>query len=289
MSNCFNVSCNLVASGQSPAVAAPPPLPSAHAVSGGVEGGGVAEMVRPARVTCFGDSLTQCGSRVSEDAGGVGWVALLQEALERKADVVNRGYSGYTSTMALAVAPLVLGTGFSGAENGTHVLTILLGTNDATAAGNSQHVDVDEYKRNLTDIVRLVLSQGAADAVLLITPPGVCDAMLANANERSNARVRPYARACAEVASMTEWAEGRVVCVDLHAQTASPSNAEFFSDGIHLSGRGNALVASLVLERIWRMIPDQRDLPNWDALVGLSPDEVKRAAQAHHEANKRAE
>ena len=43
------------------------------------------------RVVLIGDSLTQQGGR----AGG--WVALLAEALERKCDVINRGFSGYTT------------------------------------------------------------------------------------------------------------------------------------------------------------------------------------------------
>ena len=44
------------------------------------------------RVVLIGDSITQQGGR----AGG-GWVARLAEALERKCDVVNRGFSGYTT------------------------------------------------------------------------------------------------------------------------------------------------------------------------------------------------
>ena len=43
------------------------------------------------RVVLIGDSLTQQGGR----AGG--WVARIAEALERKCDVVNRGFSGYTT------------------------------------------------------------------------------------------------------------------------------------------------------------------------------------------------
>ena len=43
------------------------------------------------RVVLIGDSLTQQGGRVG------GWVARLAEALERKCDVVNRGFSGYTT------------------------------------------------------------------------------------------------------------------------------------------------------------------------------------------------
>lgn len=42
-------------------------------------------------IICFGDSLTQQGSRSG------GFVTSLQEAYIRRLDVINRGYSGYTS------------------------------------------------------------------------------------------------------------------------------------------------------------------------------------------------
>ena len=43
------------------------------------------------RVVLVGDSITQQGGRVG------GWVARIAGALERKCDVVNRGFSGYTT------------------------------------------------------------------------------------------------------------------------------------------------------------------------------------------------
>ena len=53
------------------------------------------------RVVLIGDSLTQQGGRVNG-----GWVARIAEALERKCDVVNRGFSGYT-TRTIRVSKLV--------------------------------------------------------------------------------------------------------------------------------------------------------------------------------------
>ena len=43
------------------------------------------------RVVVIGDSITEQGSRNG------GWVTLLAEALTRKCDVINRGFSGYTT------------------------------------------------------------------------------------------------------------------------------------------------------------------------------------------------
>ena len=44
------------------------------------------------RVVVIGDSITERGSRNG------GWGTLLAEALTRKCDVINRGFSGYTTS-----------------------------------------------------------------------------------------------------------------------------------------------------------------------------------------------
>ncbi len=72
---------------------------------------------------CLGDSITEQGSFPD------GWVALLQNAFIRKADVVNRGYSGYNSNMALWALRQTIIQGAYGPPPDLVVIT--LGSNDS--------------------------------------------------------------------------------------------------------------------------------------------------------------
>lgn len=114
--------------------------------------------------------------------------------------------------------------------------------------------------------------------------------MLATLDQRTDARVRPYAEACMDVASDPAWPPGRVACVDLYTPTAgrdkktgsAASNQDFFSDGFHLNGRGNALAFDLVLSSIRTHLGTlPSDQPLWEALVGLSPEQMRHASLTH--------
>ncbi|KAI2493198.1 hypothetical protein MHU86_21347 [Fragilaria crotonensis] len=129
-------------------------------------------MVRPLSIrpiiATFGDSLTQLGFGVN---GQVGWVSLLASAYSRRADVLNRGFSGYNTRHALEMLPRVF------VEDGTTdkapvlFCTVFLGANDAALPGEPQHVPLEEYRHNLGKIVRCIKNQGFP--VILLTPPPV--------------------------------------------------------------------------------------------------------------------
>lgn len=81
-------------------------------------------MFRP-QFVLFGDSITQ----KSFSPGG--WGAAVADAYQRKADVVNRGYSGYNSRWALHL----LGRVFPAERAGdTALATVFFGANDAALA-----------------------------------------------------------------------------------------------------------------------------------------------------------
>jgi lysophospholipase L1-like esterase len=46
------------------------------------------------KILLIGDSNTEWGYGKLEDDIGMGWVSMLSNQLARKADVVNRGFSG---------------------------------------------------------------------------------------------------------------------------------------------------------------------------------------------------
>jgi lysophospholipase L1-like esterase len=147
-------------------------------------------------VLLLGDSLTERGF----DPDG-GWAAALAHALTRRADVANRGLSGWNSRWALKAArrlcrgalglPLpsakgqvaaAVAPGTCAADLGVEGLssassaaaapppkellfaTVWFGANDAALpdrGGKLQHVPVDEYARNLEAIAREAIAAAA--------------------------------------------------------------------------------------------------------------------------------
>ena len=79
-------------------------------------------MMRPTFVG-FGDSITQRGF-----APG-GWLSLLADTYVRRADVVNRGYSGYNSRWALPLLDRAFPLGAAAAPPA--LATVWFGANDA--------------------------------------------------------------------------------------------------------------------------------------------------------------
>ena len=96
------------------------------------------------RIILFGDSITQ-GSFDSVSP----WGSLLANRYQRRADAVNRGFSGYNSRWALHILPSV----FPASDDIPPLVTIFFGANDASLAtedSKRQHVPVEEYRENLS-------------------------------------------------------------------------------------------------------------------------------------------
>jgi lysophospholipase L1-like esterase len=114
---------------------------------------------------CFGDSITQLGSEPR------GWTTMLGNIFSRRADLFNRGYSGYNTKYALKVveehcqAGIFPGRRFiPNASNPSEteqmnplgietVITIAFGANDSSLPFSAIHLPIDEFDRNL----RLIL------------------------------------------------------------------------------------------------------------------------------------
>jgi lysophospholipase L1-like esterase len=96
---------------------------------------------------------------------------LLASAYARRADVLNRGYSGYNTTHYLEILPRILGQRHQqrppndagapvdptdrGTVGSVDILfcTVFLGANDASLPGDPQNVPIDQYRLNLQKIV----------------------------------------------------------------------------------------------------------------------------------------
>jgi len=108
-------------------------------------------------ILLFGDSITQQGFGLAgTDGTTAGWASLLARDYARRADVLNRGYSGYNTDHALQVLPSIVGDDPSSQRTTTtDVLfaTVFFGANDAALPGETQRVPKERYGRNLTAIV----------------------------------------------------------------------------------------------------------------------------------------
>ena len=218
------------------------------------------------QVVALGDSLTEMGS----DPGSAGWVAQIQNLCVRKADVLNRGFSGYTSRYVKLILPSLKID-----WDRTILVTILLGTNDAEVPdhADSGNVPIFEFTANLRDIIQHVLAHGVpADRIILITPPPVDEDKSFEVYKRkirSNDLTKIYNETVLAVAAET----GTHVIPLFSKIAAMPNWKSFLSDGVHLSQDGNQLLFEEV-RKIISPVLDQLSycFPTWQEIDPLHPE-----------------
>ena len=135
----------------------------------------------------------------------------------RRADVLNRGFSGYNTKWALSALPHVIGS-WDGAVHSPDLVTIFFGANDASLPDLNarQHVPVAEYQANLLQMVGQIRAVAPGARVVIITPPPVGHAQRLEYQkqrypnspsgklERTNETTGRYAAAAAQVAERCE-------------------------------------------------------------------------------------
>ncbi|XP_031550858.1 isoamyl acetate-hydrolyzing esterase 1 homolog [Actinia tenebrosa] len=194
------------------------------------------------KLVLFGDSITQ-----SSFSNG-GWGAVLADYFQRKCDVLNRGFSGYTSAyMNKLVLPSLLQHDLTPKESLAAVV-ILLGSNDACLEGKDERsLTIDEYVSNMNSIISKFVNHGlSVDRIVVMTPPPINEEMWAKEcvikgreMNLSSSRTRSFAKACADLC-----AKLGVEVIDLNGDMPKEENwSRYVSDGLHLSGEGNQFVA----------------------------------------------
>lgn len=259
------------------------------------------------QVLLLGDSLTEWGAQVDLDA--VGWAALLTSYLSRQADVLNRGFSGYNSEHIRAMLtpssedefdtqPLSV----AGHLNKVVLVILWLGANDAVGPGHPVHVPLPRFVKNLRLILK-VLEDGLPRAALIVLTPPPIDEVLLNAQpwyaaaQRTPERTAGYAQAvlqtvkalrrdrpgACEGLTFQAWREtgllrqagACILGVDIHGQMLEEAGSpptRLLSDGLHLSGAGNAFVFSRLRAEFrssfgWDEIPAAGD--RWEARLQI--------------------
>ncbi|KAJ5132017.1 Esterase SGNH hydrolase-type subgroup [Penicillium atrosanguineum] len=221
----------------------------------------------------FGDSITQMSCN---QALGFAFAAELQEVYSRKMDVINRGFSGYTTSHAIKVFPKFFP---SPQIANVRFMTIFFGANDACVPTHDQHVPLEQYKENLKSIIQHPATKAQNPYIIIITPPPVNEYQLEDFDSekdtphpsRTAAFSKMYSEAALEVGSSlnipvadiwtafmetTGWKEGQ----PLVGSRDLPSNEQFadlFTDGLHLMPAGYRIVYDEVLKVIRANWPEQ--------------------------------
>ena len=170
------------------------------------------------------------------------WLSSLANQLQRRCDVINRGFSGYNSRFIKDLMPRIL----KEFEVDSICCVILqLGTNDSSA-NELQHVPFDEFKQNLRKIIEIVLNYGVNRGnLILITPPKIDDEKwsetcksMGNEASHHDRLVKECANICLDVSE-----EMDLKCVDLNGvMNKSADYSKYLHDGLHLSHEGGKLL-----------------------------------------------
>jgi lysophospholipase L1-like esterase len=212
-------------------------------------------------VALFGDSITQQGFGVN---GNIGWAALLAAAYTRRADVLNRGFSGYNTNHALELLPRVFGpleqvsststssfvSDESESSSGILFCTVFFGANDAALPGEGQHVPLETFGENLGKIISRIRARcqngSSSFPIILFTPPPIHEEMWAafkesETSDRTNARAREYGDKVKQVGAELDC---HVVDTWKVLSGGMDKNefGKYLSDGLHLNETGNRLV-----------------------------------------------
>jgi lysophospholipase L1-like esterase len=211
------------------------------------------------KLLLLGDSLTQMSFGGSE-----GWGRHLADRYQRRADVLNRGMSGYNTRWYLRYAEDY----DIWKEPGKVVLvTIWFGANDAATL--EQGIPLPEYQANLETIIDKAKESYPGAKILMISPPPVAldqrNAYLEKqfGEKASQMAVRTskvtgtYAEACVKASKAKD-----VSCLNLFQQmTTAEENKDqddverFFCDGLHFSDTGNKFVSEALSKAISEHFP----------------------------------
>ncbi|KAJ3027077.1 UNVERIFIED_CONTAM: hypothetical protein HDU68_004560 [Siphonaria sp. JEL0065] len=224
-------------------------------------------------ILLFGDSITAYSARAT------GFSSHLRAEYTTKLDTLIRGFVGLNSHDAVPlVVPVIKSTSPSSPKAKTSLITIMLGSNDATSPDiKGAHVPIDEYKKNLKLIVGSIKSISTNSRVVLITPPFMSVKFMMH---RKSETIKLYRDACLETGNEilkdgTKWSAQNFTVLDSWDALLGEDGAgnkgydmasvmDLFEDGLHFSAKGNERMGQKIIERVRQQWPDLRkeNIPN---------------------------
>ena len=211
------------------------------------------------KILLLGDSLTQGGT---DDEGG--WAQRLSSRYSRRADVLNRGLSGYQTGWTLDVLDELL-EDVKGAD--VWFATLWFGANDACIPAEQgggdprRHVPLADFKNNLLEIGEKLLQ--VTDCLIVMTAPPIFEKQLVDHGVRKYGKyvagreqsvTKQYAEAATEVATelfvkYKSDANKKITCIDMNA-LFSPVKHVVFYDGLHFNGGGQRMIYESLVSKL---------------------------------------
>ncbi len=196
------------------------------------------------KIVCFGDTIVEMGGVIELR----GFAAQLMDRYVRRADVLLRGFAGYTTREALRILPSAVLS-----EHPDFVI-LLWGAGDSALPGQIQHVPVAEYRDNLQQMATAIVTAGAW--VVFVTPPPVNERRV---RSRTLEHTALYAQACREVAE-----DMRAPLVDLFARIRQEPDwsQTCLLEGLNLSSVG----MNILYEELARALDAIKPLDRFERL-----------------------
>jgi lysophospholipase L1-like esterase len=232
-------------------------------------------MSRVPQILLVGDSITQQSFMPG------GWGAGVADWYARRADVVNRGFSGYNTRWLRHHKDAVAAS----LPAGGPILwgTLFLGANDA--AGNHQHVPLPEYAANLEALAMWLRAEVGVQRLVIMAPPPMdpehhieARGLRPEEETRTDAAHAAYGRAAKEVAE-------RLDCpfVDVRGEMLRSMGdgwKDGLRDGLHLSESGCKVVLLAVKAAVEHRWPDVLPLDDRPMLLPYHADPSLHAIPA---------
>jgi len=183
---------------------------------------------------------------------------IISDKYYRKADIVNRGYSGYTTEWIKPVFESILNEEFCVIKNQVKMVTILFGSNDSALPHCDHHVPLNAFAFNLKYMIESVRVALPDAAILLVTPPPINEKdFIVTVKEkygvdeltRTNESIKKYSEMISNLGQQL-----KIPVLNLWRVFDSEKN-HLFTDGIHLSEQGNALLAEQWLDAVDAQFP----------------------------------
>lgn len=192
------------------------------------------------KIICFGDTITEMGLSLESR----GYVARLAERYARRADVLCRGFSGYTTREALDILHSAV------LSEHPDIVILFFGVNDSVLPDQVTHVPPEEYKAHLQEMASRIAWAGAW--LIMINAPPLDEVKTLS---RQMEHTSQYAQICHEVGL-----EMQVPVIDLfHLIQEEPNWQErCMLDGIHLTRVGMDILYEALIERLDKIKPLQK-------------------------------
>lgn len=218
------------------------------------------------KVYLVGDSLIELSG---DPFNSFPFYSALSHLFRRRADVLNRGLSGYSSKWMIRHFERLERELETDGVDDVFMAIIFVGANDSVLPGNPHHVHPDIYKKNIVRLISLFTKHSPNTAILVVSPPPCSIKMLSDPTSqlsksgraRSNQVVEVYVNALRDI--VNELDLPMVKFIDLYRAIGAQilPLEDYLTDGVHLSGEGYKILFLKIVEALESMQDQLMELP----------------------------